>query len=510
MEEVDVELEIYILLKKKAELGDPNDLYLFALYLHVNERKFDEAYIYYELAAQKGHVFSKVRLFQLNIPPNDTVSSPNKSVALEWLTQAANENCIGAQHMLGTIYFDGEVVSKCLTTSFKWFLKASSNGHHGSQIKLSKMYELGSGVQKNTTSGKFWRRKALKNTNKDGRFEEEKVKVWDILKERASHGQAEDLFAAGLYLEERGGSDCWPEASRYYKLSADQGHMKSQVKIAIANMYGYTNANGESNLQLANKYAEMAANQGHVECQMIMAGFFFKGFFVEQCFSTAFIWFEKAANKNFANAQNMLGKMYNEGLGVDKNELKSFEWFELAKANGYDPKKDEHSPLYEDSYSDKKDNQHFLPLSCKKKEKQNFQKGECSNCGKSDNLKSCARCQLVQYCNTACQKQHWNAIGGHKKFCVSKEERKRVLTSPDYLTHADSTHICSICIEEILKGSTCDIVVSHSCKHEFHIKCFALLCESGSNNRCPVCRVDINIIHVFENGIKRVLGKDTP
>ena len=160
MEEVDDELEIYILLKKRAELGDPNDLYLFALYLHVDERKFDEAYIYYELAAQKGHVFSKARLFQLNTPPNDTVSSPNNSVALEWLTQAANENCIGAQHMLGTIYFDGEVVSKCLTTSFKWFLAASSNGHHGSQIKLSKMYELGSGVQKNTTSAKFWRRKA--------------------------------------------------------------------------------------------------------------------------------------------------------------------------------------------------------------------------------------------------------------------------------------------------------------------------------------------------------------
>jgi TPR repeat protein len=126
----------------------------------------------------------------------------------------------------------------------------------------------------------------------------------------------------------------------------------------------------------------------------------------------------------------MLGKMYNEGLGVDKNEFKSFEWFELAKANGYDPKKDEHSALYEDSYSDEKDNQRFLPLSSKK-EKHNFQKGECSNCGKSDNLKSCARCKLIQYCSTACQKQHWKAIGGHKKFCVSKEEKKRVLTSQD-------------------------------------------------------------------------------
>ena len=77
-------------LKEKADRDDdPIYIYLFGLVLHYDDN-FDEARVYYERAAKKGHVLSKVRLYQLNTPPFKTVSNPDLKVGLEWLIQAAN------------------------------------------------------------------------------------------------------------------------------------------------------------------------------------------------------------------------------------------------------------------------------------------------------------------------------------------------------------------------------------------------------------------------------------
>jgi len=44
-----------------------------------------------------------------------------------------------------------------------------------------------------------------------------------------------------------------------------------------------------------------------------------------------------------------------------------------------------------------------------------FHEDQCSNCRcKSDHLRTCSRCQMVQYCNHKCQKEHWET---HKQNC---------------------------------------------------------------------------------------------
>jgi TPR repeat protein len=408
--------------------------------------------------------------------------------------------------MLGTIFFDGKAVTLCLKTSFKWFLKASTNGHYGAQLKLVEMYGKGLGVCKNTTSAHFWQRKAVENTNIDDRFKEEFIKVYEILLEKAMLGKPNDQFALGLYLEEKGEKH-WIKASRWYKLAADQGHLQSQIKMALAFMYGYSHSNKESNYEMSIKYVEMSASQGNVDSQIVMAECYMKGVMVGKCEFTAFYWFEKAAINNCANAQFMLGKMLSEGVGAEKDPQKSNEWYKRATLNHYDEKKDKFSPLYEGRDSDNGDNEQDLTLSKKDKDIQNE---ECTNCGKTSKLLSCARCQIQKYCSKACQKQHWKAIGGHKKFCISKGERNKVLSSNVFSTRADVgviTNCCSICIEAIIKGPISDVVVLQSCSHQFHVKCFQLLMESESNERCPVCRVDIDIVKVFEKNTERILRK---
>ena len=46
-----------------------------------------------------------------------------------------------------------------------------------------------------------------------------------------------------------------------------------------------------------------------------------------------------------------------------------------------------------------------------------FHEDQCSNCQRNDeHLHACSRCQLVQYCNHQCQKEHWEI---HKPHCIS-------------------------------------------------------------------------------------------
>ncbi len=131
---------------------------------------------------------------------------------------------------------------------------------------------------------------------------------------------------------------------------------------------------------------------------------------------------------------------------------------------------------------------------------------ECSNCGKTSKLLSCARCRIQKYCSETCQRQHWKAICGHKKFCIPIGERKKDLPCDDFLSRADkvkSLNCCSICIDAISSGPYSDTVVLQTCRHAFHVKCFQLFMESENNDRCPNCRGDIDFVQVFEKNTVR-------
>ena len=47
-------------------------------------------------------------------------------------------------------------------------------------------------------------------------------------------------------------------------------------------------------------------------------------------------------------------------------------------------------------------------------------------------LGACARCHVLFYCSEPCQAQHWKLKpGGHKKFCITKDERRPVAMQPN-------------------------------------------------------------------------------
>ena len=118
---------------------------------------------------------------------------------------------------------------------------------------------------------------------------------------------------------------------------------------------------------------------------------------------------------------------------------------------------------------------------------------ECANCGiQATSLSKCSRCKLTSYCCQACQRQHWSAVGGHKKFCVSANQR-----SPDLVFSVDAQNEvkCAICQEMLLKLDQTVL----PCLHAFHSRCIANLRESDVVQVCPICRSSISEVDTEEN-----------
>lgn len=113
---------------------------------------------------------------------------------------------------------------------------------------------------------------------------------------------------------------------------------------------------------------------------------------------------------------------------------------------------------------------------------------ECGNCGsKGASLRACSRCKLTHFCNPACQKQNWNAIGGHKKHCISVAQRIKISSELESPNDKDQEKVkCVICLENIMEELK---KITLPCSHKFHFKCFTDYCASKTLPPCcPLCR----------------------
>lgn len=130
---------------------------------------------------------------------------------------------------------------------------------------------------------------------------------------------------------------------------------------------------------------------------------------------------------------------------------------------------------------------------------------ECANCCYVGSHNACARCKVVHYCSKACQVQHWKAIGGHKMFCIPKEDRKP--QGADFykreVNERESSRECAVCLENLTPKTTCLL----PCSHTFHIKCVEGLRAFGVAQTCPICRAQLPLgpEKLFEEATRRFL-----
>ena len=126
-----------------------------------------------------------------------------------------------------------------------------------------------------------------------------------------------------------------------------------------------------------------------------------------------------------------------------------------------------------------------------KKSNHSLEARECANCGSAKSpFFLCSKCKLVNYCSDACQKQHWKAVGGHKKFCVSEKERmplKTMISERKSELNSPQSIKCAICLEVVTCSTTCLL----PCAHIFHIRCIKELRIMGVVQACPICRTQL-------------------
>ena len=145
----------------------------------------------------------------------------------------------------------------------------------------------------------------------------------------------------------------------------------------------------------------------------------------------------KFAEEGNSWAEKILGDRYHEGKYIEKDEEKAVYYYSSAADHG-DEKEfisittmllrkaktwDRYlfQAIYRSITAIKIMNEMGLSGDFDYTEMEDFLhtcKSLCAGCGAGfqGNLLSCAKCKIMKYCNTNCQKKHWKE-GGHKKEC---------------------------------------------------------------------------------------------
>ena len=85
---------------------------------------------------------------------------------------------------------------------------------------------------------------------------------------------------------------------------------------------------------VAARWYRLAAEQGHVKAQVSLGNMYSKGIGVIQDHAEAAKWYQLAAAQGDAIAQFNLGVSYVKGLGVDKDYLQAHMWFSIGAEGG--------------------------------------------------------------------------------------------------------------------------------------------------------------------------------
>ena len=82
------------------------------------------------------------------------------------------------------------------------------------------------------------------------------------------------------------------------------------------------------------RWYRMTAEQGHVSAQHNLGNKYVNGEGVPEDDTEAVRWFRIAAEQGYVPAQNNLGFMYDYGEGVPEDDVQAYAWYSIAAAQG--------------------------------------------------------------------------------------------------------------------------------------------------------------------------------
>jgi TPR repeat protein len=134
------------------------------------------------------------------------------------------------------------------------------------------------------------------------------------------------------------------EASRWFRIAADQGSAAAQVYIGLIHENGW--GVGRDYVE-AMRWYRQAADQGYIVALVSIGTMYLQGEGVEQDYAEGLRWYTKAADQGYVPAQNSLGQYYEQGLGIQQNYAEAMRWYQKAAAQDYGSAQNNIGYLYE-------------------------------------------------------------------------------------------------------------------------------------------------------------------
>ena len=190
--------------------------------------------------------------------------------AFDYCMEFANDG--DAEALIGSFYYNGDVVEKDYKKAAKWYKKSAYNGVSIALRNLGVCYEFGQGKKKNLKKSVSWYTKAAKNGERNAMY-----------------------LLGGCYQHGIGIETNYKTAFTWYSKGAHQGD--SAAMWALGNCYK-------------------------------------EGIGVKQDKEKAFNWYSQSADLDFSSAFLSLGLCYISGTGTKKDDVKAFMSFYKASLLG--------------------------------------------------------------------------------------------------------------------------------------------------------------------------------
>jgi TPR repeat protein len=235
-----------------------------------------EAFKYYKLAAEQGHIEAQYNMGEMY--HWGQYVDTNYTEALKWYQLAAERGHIESQNNLGDLHYYGDGVPENEGEALKWYQLAADQGHAESQFCIGWIYSFSTDIEKN----------------------EGEVLKWYQLAAEQGHVEAKEELSAiyyeyGLQFQCPGVNKNTDEAILWYRLAAEQNHFPSQQLLF------------------------MLAERGYVEAQFNLGEMYFFGKGLEKNEQEAFKWYVLAAQLGHKEAKEKLSNLHYLNLNITYN-----------------------------------------------------------------------------------------------------------------------------------------------------------------------------------------------
>lgn len=297
---------------------------------------------YWKKSAKLGNINVQYALGKLWLE----TESGDSSLAVEWLTRAANADHSSAQYALGKLYRDGVYFEKDMGQAMKWFRSSAELGNAYAAYQMGQLLLLEEGGSKDVETAMKWLKMSAEKGNSIAQYrlgmlylkgEEIPVQVDEAVKWLQQAADQENewaLYQLGkLYFSGKQVKTYVETAVRYLKLCAEKGNQYAQYRLAMLYLCG---KDVPRDREKAVEYLTASAEQGNIYAQFLLDHL--------DSFQDPSLFL--AATRLLHQLERVFQQDVQSSLGVSRNPIDRKRRWKLAEkkqAQGY--KRDDREPV---------------------------------------------------------------------------------------------------------------------------------------------------------------------